>query len=134
MNEFNKNYDPEKLREILEGANYMSPITMHVGDIACDFAKHNDDTIMSVVRQTVGFEVNADELIRALNYDRYQYIRGFEDGVDSVRRELTVYSKALDLACEQLTKCEGSHSYPYIDTRNTILYYLDKARKENEND
>lgn len=132
MNEFNKNYDPEKLKKMLEGANYISPITIHVGDISYDYVKQNDNTVMSMVTQTLGYEVNKTDLTKALNYDRYQYIRGFEDGVDSVRRELTVYSKALDLACEQLTKCEGSHSYPYIDTRNTILYYLDKARKESE--
>lgn len=28
MAEFNKNYDPEKLREILEGKNYISPIAI----------------------------------------------------------------------------------------------------------
>ena len=38
--------------------------------------------------QKVGIEVNKEELIQALKYDREQYSKGFKDGYDEAKREV----------------------------------------------
>lgn len=53
-------------------------------NIAMDFAKEIETNIMRAVCD-VGIEVNKEELIRALKYDRDQYEKGFQDGVASAQ-------------------------------------------------
>ena len=54
---------------------YVPPITLIVGEIE---TKMENDTIQAV--QRYGIDVNRDELIKALNYDRDQYEKGFTMG------------------------------------------------------
>ena len=55
--------------------DYESPITMIVSQMETQIEA---DT-MSVI-QHYGIDVNKDELIKALNYDRQQYEKGYQDG------------------------------------------------------
>ena len=54
-----------------------SPIKVYE-DVAREIVLEKENHIMQTIRQYV--EVDKDELIRALNYDRNQYEKGFEDG------------------------------------------------------
>lgn len=54
---------------------YESPIRIIAGNMTTKI----EDDIMSVV-QSYGIEVNKAELKRALQYDRGQYEKGFDDG------------------------------------------------------
>ena len=45
-----------------------------------------DETIVRAV-QDVGIFVNKDELIKALQYDRDQYEKGYADGLEAAKRE-----------------------------------------------
>ena len=38
--------------------------------------------------QRVGIEVDKDQLIKALNYDRNQYAKGYKDGYDDAKKEI----------------------------------------------
>lgn len=44
------------------------------------------------IRQKVGYNINKDELVRALQYDREQYQKGYEDGksdvLDKIRADI----------------------------------------------
>ena len=60
---------------------YESPIETIQTEIQTQF---EDDCIKAV--QSFGFIVNKEELIKALNYDRKQYEKGYSDG----------YAKALE--------------------------------------
>jgi predicted Zn-dependent protease len=64
---------------------YESPITLMTEKIANDLANKTEGLIMECV-QRVGVSVDKDELVRAMNYDRGQYEKGYRDGLnDAVR-------------------------------------------------
>lgn len=58
---------------------YESPIEMLVSDIRHQIVKQQDDEIYKAVLHYVP-NVNKEELIRALKYDREQYQKGYADG------------------------------------------------------
>lgn len=70
--------------------SYKSPINIIQEKITTDF---DNEVLKSVIN--VGIKVNKDELIKALEYDRNQYLQGYEQAKE-------IYEKALDKACEQL--------------------------------
>ena len=59
---------------------YENPIMQVTNDIQSKIIKDQQDTIMQTITQTMGFEVDKEELIKALNYDRNQYTKGHNDG------------------------------------------------------
>ena len=59
--------------------NYQSPITMYTDQIIKDIVEKQDEYLMEKVRK-VGFDINKEELAKALKYDRDQYMRGYTDG------------------------------------------------------
>lgn len=65
---------------------YESPITQIMGEMT---TKYEDDCLKVV--QSYGFTVNKEELTKALQYDRGQYLKGYGDG----------YEKAIDDFAEQ---------------------------------
>lgn len=75
---------------------YESPIKMTWGEpiftqtetqkIAKEITKQHEDYITYTINQVMGCEVDKDELIMALNYDREQYEKGYQEGyLDGVR-------------------------------------------------
>lgn len=58
--------------------NWESPVTI-TQEIASQIARDTDDFIMSEIYKT-GVTVNKEELIKAINYDRDQYNKGYRDG------------------------------------------------------
>lgn len=74
---------------------YESPITQILGEMT---TKYEDDCLKVV--QSYGFTVNKEELTKALQYDRGQYTKGYNDG----------YTKAIEEFAEQFIYtaiCEG---------------------------
>ena len=66
-----------------EQEGYVPPIKMVMGDL---MARAEDSCVKYC--QQVGFDVDKEELTKALQYDRGQYDKGFDDGVKYARREL----------------------------------------------
>lgn len=58
---------------------YESPINLIYGDFQTKVSENNDKMILEAI-QKVGVDVDKDELIRALNYDREQYEKGYAEG------------------------------------------------------
>ena len=81
-----------KLPDMPDTPGYDSPITMIASQIE---TKMEADT-MSVI-QHYGIDVNKDELIKALNYDRGQYEKGYRDG----------YNKGMETAQSIIDKFVG---------------------------
>ena len=67
---------------------YKSPITSYVEEIAKDAAKRQDDYLMAQVCLAIGYNIDKDELIKALQYDRHQYEVGYADGRFARDREI----------------------------------------------
>ena len=59
---------------------YESPITQIISDISSQIVKDQEDHLMCEVRQSIGYDIDKEELLKALQYDRYQYDKGFKDG------------------------------------------------------
>ena len=58
--------------------NWEPPVTI-AQEISSQIARDTDDYIMSEIYKT-GVTVNKEELIKAINYDRDQYNKGYCDG------------------------------------------------------
>lgn len=59
--------------------SYQSPITMYTERIIKDIVEKQDGYLVEEARK-VGFDINKEELAKALKYDRDQYMRGYTDG------------------------------------------------------
>lgn len=54
--------------------------------IVNEITKQHEDCITYAINQTMGYEVDKEELIKAMQYDRDQYDKGYQDGyLDGVR-------------------------------------------------
>ena len=73
---------------------YESPIEMIQRTISEQIKQEEDRCVYYKIEQQVGFHIDKDELIKALNYDRDQYNKGYSDG-KAVGYELG-YQKALE--------------------------------------
>ena len=54
-------------------------ISNMVTDLACKIAEEHDHQIVATIREQYHVECDREELIKALNYDRRQYEKGYED-------------------------------------------------------
>lgn len=70
--------------------SYKSPIDIIQEEMRTKF----DNKILEAVLK-FDIRVNKDELIKALEYDRNQYLEGYKEAKE-------IYEKALDKACEEL--------------------------------
>ena len=66
---------------------YKSPIDVMIADIQHQIAQQQDEEIYKAV-VSVGINVDKDELIRALRYDRDRYEEGYRDGRLSAMEEI----------------------------------------------
>lgn len=81
--------------------NWESPVTI-VQEISSQIARDTDDYIMSEIYKT-GVTVNKEELIKAINYDRDQYNKGYRDGFrNAVKTECAL----ADLLEEHIAKLD----------------------------
>lgn len=70
---------------------YESPITQYITDIQTKVENQLENHLMETLFG-LGFDVDKEELMKALKYDREQYQKGYKDG-----REILVRCK--DCAC-----------------------------------
>ena len=63
---------------------YKSPVEVYVNDMLNQIHQQEENQIVAEVSQAVGINVEKEELIKALNYDRNQYSKGYKDGVNEV--------------------------------------------------
>ena len=98
---------------------YESPITQILGEIQ---TKYENDC-MKVVQQC-GFDVNKEELIKALSYDSNQYSKGYSDG----------YNKAIDdfvgMALNKFTELELKDSLATVTSCKLVLRDTAQQLKE----
>lgn len=81
--------------------DWNSPIRLNCEKFGIAAAKAFDDMVFRAVEE-VGIEVDRDELIKALAYDRGQYEKGYGDGYRAAKDEIVrckdcIYSRPLDM-------------------------------------
>ena len=70
---------------------YESPIKIiesTIDSIYADIVKKKDDAIFAEIQTSFGVDLDRKELIRALQYDRNQYEKGYADGKADAMAEL----------------------------------------------
>lgn len=67
--------------------DYISPIEVFASDMMIEVERKQEGEILKAV-QNVGVNVDKEELIKALAYDRDQYNKGFRDGIARRMEEL----------------------------------------------
>lgn len=63
---------------------YQSPIEKFYEDIKTQIEQkieQDENQLMMQLRQEIGYAVDKEELIKALQYDRQQYEKGYQDGL-----------------------------------------------------
>ena len=60
---------------------YESPIKRIINEAVNQIEKREEAELMYSIKQSVGYAVDKQELIKALQYDRDQYQKGYEDGL-----------------------------------------------------
>lgn len=68
--------------------DWQSPIHMMQEEIAQKVANDLDNQVYQATMK-VGIKVDKDELVKALEYDRNQYQRGYMDGFFNAKKEIT---------------------------------------------
>ena len=66
--------------------SYKSPIDIIYGDIQIEV----EDNVVKAI-QGFNIDIDKDELIKALNYDREQYKAGYKDGYKDALEEISMY-------------------------------------------
>lgn len=100
--------------------SYNSPISIisqMVDDQIKEMHKQEEAAIVTEITRKIGVDVDKDELIRALNYDRHQYEKGYLDGRMFGRHE--VLSKVKRISNSQAIQKER---FGYCDEKGTAEY------------
>ena len=71
---------------------YESPIQMIVDKMQTQMIQQEEDQLLMQVQKSLGYDIDKDELLRALNYDRDQYQKGYKDGLNQ-------YNQATSIDC-----------------------------------
>ena len=105
---------------------YESPIEKIYGELQVQMAKEDENMVMNAVRK-VGINVNKEELIKALHYDRNQYTKGYKDGksdvLDKIRAEI-------ENQCDLIKKdyCKDCYDCDSVMGVREILEVIDKYK------
>ena len=67
---------------------YESPISVFVSDITTEILNEQENEIMKAV-MSVGVNVDKDELVKALRYDRQQYDKGYSEGYAAAQTDIS---------------------------------------------
>lgn len=89
--------------------------------------KHTEETIFKAIHR-VGVDVNKEELIKAMQYDRNQYEKGYKDGYSDAIDELQAYKKGDCMNdCEHYDNCSD---YIYSKGYNKAIDEFAEKLKE----
>lgn len=113
---------------------YKSPIEKIYGDLQTQMVQEDEKLVMKAVRE-VGINVDKEELIKALQYDRNQYVKGYEDGknevLDKIRAEIMQLDydlESVDYDYNDMAQTEDVH----MICREEVLRIIDKYKAESE--
>lgn len=88
-----------------EHYNWESPIKKIYGDIQNEIVRQDEENSIYAIKQAIGYEVDKEELIKALQYDRNQYDKGYKDGaretfieeLEKIKYEMLLKRDSVDL-------------------------------------
>lgn len=108
---------------------YDCPIQIYQ-DLQTQFVQHTEEMVVEAV-QKCNVNVDEEELIRALKYDREQYEKGFKDGVNYI---LDKVKSEIENHCGLIKEnhCRYCYCCNSVMGVREILEILDKHKSESE--
>ena len=103
---------------------YESPIEKIFGQIQTQMVKNDEDNMMVQVQQAVGYTVNKEELIRALQYDRQQYEKGYADACRIMTGWIPISERLPEVGIDVLI-CDMEGTI-YLSHRSSYGSYFDE--------
>lgn len=89
----NFNYDREKFKNAIKQSynpdviyGYESPMTGIINKVTNDIIEERENMITAKVNEVLGLDIDKEELIKALRYDRDEYDRAYREGYKQGRR------------------------------------------------
>lgn len=108
---------------------YRSPIEKIYGELQTQMVQEDENMVMKAVRK-VGVNVDKEELIKALQYDRNQYTKGYSDGKSDVLGKIRA---EIEHKREETYKMFGhALGFDKIATYDKCLGIIDKYKVESE--
>lgn len=107
---------------------YESPITIYTQEIAQKMNEKLEESVFNIVR-AYGVDVNKEELLKALAYDRGQYEKGYTVGYERAK-----YETAMEIKRALLDMCDAPHWCVWasdIDRFFEEMYEKKEATNEN---
>ena len=102
---------------------YENPIKMSTEDIMRTVVKIKEGYLIEAVHK-VGFDINKEELAKALRYDRDQYEKGFNDGHLAASPKWIPCSERLpERGVSVLVSHVGYVSEDYLDIDDGAMYF-----------
>lgn len=102
---------------------YNSPIEKIYSELQTQMVQEDENMVMKAIRK-VGVNVDKGELIKALQYDRNQYEKGYEDGKNEVLDKIRAEIADLD---------DTNYDYEgYYKAVTDALQIIDKYKAESE--
>ena len=121
---------------------YKSPIEKIYGELQTQMVQEDENMVMKAVRK-VGVNVDKYELIKALQYDRNQYTKGYEDGkneilnkikaeiMDTLYVDSLIFGELIDFKNGKIDADDVIEEFNRV-TRLEILRIIDKYKTESE--
>lgn len=104
---------------------YKSPIEKIYSELQTQIVQEDENTVMKAVRN-VRVNVDKEELIRALQYDRNQYAKGYEDGKNDVIEKLKTEIE------KKHTRAKQTSSVLQMNAYTDCLQMIDNLLSESE--
>lgn len=99
---------------------YESPVNLIYHDIETQIIQQQEQTILNAI-SGCDIVVDKEELIKAINYDRNQYSKGYKDGVNDVLDKIRI-------EIEHMIPC-GKEA---LSMKLGVLDIIDKYKAESE--
>ena len=117
---------------------YESPIEKIYGELQTKIEQEDENIVMKAVRD-VGINVDKEELINALQYDRKQYTKGYSDALDEIRAEIIdtlyvdslIFGELIDFKNGKIDADDVIEEFNRV-TRLEVLKVIDEYKKESE--
>ena len=105
-----------------EHYNWESPIIKIYGDIHNEIVRQDEENCTFAIEQAIGYKVDKEELIKALQYDRDQYDKGYKDGTKEI------FIKELFEIEKELFSCRDNSLY--VDEEFVRVSDIEEVFKE----
>ena len=107
---------------------YESPIKIiesAMDSISKSLIKEKEDAIILEVKRKLGVDVDRSELLHALQYDRFQYDKGYDDGYEAGRPKwISVKNRLPEIDCNVLVidRVTGEVTTAHLNDFNSFVF------------